>query len=41
MKAMVTPTNQSWTLAALLGELVQERVPLPPVPVDEHAQKAQ
>ena len=25
LKAMVTPTNQSWTLAALLAELVQER----------------
>ena len=25
LKAMVTPTNQSWTLAALLAELEQER----------------
>lgn len=25
LKAMVTPTNQSWTLAALLAELVRER----------------
>lgn len=25
LKAVVTPTNQGWTLAALLAELVQER----------------
>lgn len=25
LKAMVTPTNQGWTLAALLAELVRER----------------
>lgn len=25
LKAMVTPTNQDWTLAALLAELVRER----------------
>lgn len=41
LKAMVTPTNQGWTLAALLTELVREREAFAARAAAEVAQKEQ
>ena len=41
LKAMVTPTNQGWTLAALLAELVQEREAFAARAAAQTAQKEQ
>lgn len=41
LKAMVTPTNQGWTLAALLAELVREREAFAARAAAEVAQKEQ
>ncbi len=41
LKAMVTPTNQGWTLAALLAELVREREAFAARTAAEVAQKEQ
>lgn len=41
LKAMVTPTNQGWTLAALLAELVREREAFAARAAAEVAQKDQ
>ena len=41
LKAMVTPTNQGWTLAALLAELVREREAFAARSAAEVAQKEQ
>ncbi|MDM8201592.1 DUF3783 domain-containing protein [Allofournierella massiliensis] len=41
LKAMVTPTNQGWTLAALLAELVREREVFVARAAAEVAQKEQ
>ena len=41
LKAMVTPTNQGWTLAALLAELVREREVFAARAAAEVAQKEQ